>query len=626
MMRGRRVSAPTAKQGTAPRQPLGVPMTDVDVEFYEPGDGDAPPKEHQKATVATAVAVTDSDPFAESVLESMASASSVPTNTKDAGIKAWDPLNELHPQVAERPDRPLPSDGIMWDVDKATKALKRHVTDDERPDARYGREYFTELLRRRLEQEANQVYKFAKLLDGNLQGRARSAQPFNSVWLSNSPGGAAVSMIFQNLLRDVTSGGAAVLASLVEPKEVLPDVLRKLKQGLTDAAGDEATKALGITTEAGRIAAAQAIEGTRERALQFAEHAVKISAAAKDLPDELAGSIVREVIGLGNAALASPAVGAGGSRAIHVSLADAPPPVPGGAAAPPAGSGDAGGGGGGAAPPVPPALPKGGNATFDRAKKALELAERQISNPEYQLYRIMTDNPTEAKLKAWDLLYFNGGRYVRPKTTASVSKDLEAFRVISKIIIDINSPKDDKNASDANALIATYQATENTGLLFIDDSARAAILRAYDIIRYTHGNQSVPLIAFITQEAVMSRFAEFVAWVYHSPPGAAMPRGSSVSGAARHDQNYYLLGRWLAACEYRNGILVPPGYDSFKVAERRAREKRISDYVERYGAYPTGDPSVDRARKLRTLGDVAAAREEAERRAVVFAHLSGGSV
>jgi hypothetical protein len=69
-------------------------------------------------------------------------------------------------------------------------------------------------------------------------------------------------------------------------------------------------------------------------------------------------------------------------------------------------------GGGGGAVPKPPAggaiaVPKGAGEKLvglDRAKAALELAKEQISNPEYQLFRIMNDNPSEAKLKAWDIL------------------------------------------------------------------------------------------------------------------------------------------------------------------------------------------------------------------------------
>ena len=605
LLRGSSVAMVRAQAGAKPV--AGVEMSDIDVRFFDPS----------QAPVEAPVPVP-------------AAAERLPTNLRDAEIKAWDPLHELNPQVADPPDYPLPSDGVVYNVDKDGRVTGRHAADDERPNAPYGRAYFAELLQRRLEQEANQVYKFAKLLDGNLQGRSRAAQALSSVWLSNNPGGSAISMIFQNLLNDVTAGGGGrAVGALVDPGEILPSARKHLLAGLDDAAGSQATEALGITTEAGRVAAAQAVDGSREKAMQFAEHAVKISNAAKDLPDTLAGSLVREVIGLGNAALASPAVAAGVTIVPLVDIGPpgvAPPPaaaVP-KIAAPPAAPK-------GGAIPVPPAMiavPKGVGDRLvdkDRGQVALELASRQIVNADFQLYRIMNDNPTEAKLKAWDLLYFNGSRYIRPKSVASLAKDLEALRVITKILNDTKGSSSGRDSS-ANALIASYQATENTGMLFIDDTARAAILRAYDKIRYTHGNQRVPLISFMTQETVQSRFAEFVAWVYHAPPGAATPRGSSVSGASRYDQDMHLIGKWLAACDYCNGILVPPGYDALQVAVRYDREKRIADHVETHGAYPTGDPRMDRPRKIRTNGDLAAAREEEARRARAVAYLAGGSL
>lgn len=585
----------TAKPIAAP--PPGPEMSEINVKFFDSIE------EAEAAKIAAAAKPTQPPP------------TQVPTDTAEVGLKVWDPFSELRVPISEPRDQALPTDGIMWDV-AADGTFKRHVPDDERPNAPFGRAYFRELLRARLEQEQNAVYQFISLLDGNLQGRSRSAQALGSMWLANNPGGSAISMIFQNLLGDVTAGVAGrPMSSTIDADKILPAVKQNLLEGLEATAGKRATDALGIDTEAGRVAAAQSVDGSRNKALDFAERAVKISVAAKDLPDPLVGGLVRDVVGLGNAALASPSVAAG----VTIVPLDTPAPAV-GAPSP-------------SVPklPVAPAVlavPKGVGASLEgknRSQVALELAAKQIVNADYQLYMIMNDNPTEAKLKAWDLLYHDGRKYVRPRSVPAFAKELEAVKTITKLLNDASGASSSRD-SNANALIAHYQSAENTGFLFIENTARAAIMRAYDQIRYAHGNQSVPLIAFMTQEAVQSRFAEYVAWVYHSPPGAAVPRGGAVSGALRYDENMYQLGKWLASCSYRNGRLVPPGYNPLDVAVRHAREHQIEQSVAMNGYYPTGNERLDRAKRIRTQGEAADRRAEDERRARVMAFLSGGSV
>lgn len=589
---------------------IGVPVSNIRVRFTDAPAEPTPVTETLADAPATSTAVLPD---------------SIPGEVSPAGKRAWNASADWRVPVMDEPAFPLPSDGVMWREElrpDGTKVLVRHEPADEAPTAPFGQSYYRELVRRTLELEQDAVYQFVTLLDGHLKSQGLKDK---SLWVaSGGAGGQAISFVFQNLLSSAGVAGVAgpSVGSAVNKNEYLDRVKSSLLEGLESAAGDKATKALGIDTTAGRIAATLALDGSRRQALDYAERVVKITNSAKDLPDRLTGELVREVIGLGGEAVGSVAAG----------TRPAAPVVPLGDVAAPAALGGLSSGGAGSAPPRPPAggaiaVPKGAGdrlVGMDRAKAALELAKQQIANPEYQLFRIMNDNPTEAKLKAWDILYFDGAKYVRPRTPATMAKDLEALRTIMRILND--SRGSTARDAAASSLISSYQAAENTGLLFIDATARAQINRAYQNIRHTHGNQSVPLISYMTQHAVRDRFAEYVACLYQQPAGAVAPRGSSATAAAHVAQNTYLLGEWLAECRFVGNRLLHPSHNFAQDEQRQRREQGVDLYVQSFGAYPTGEERVDRAKRARTLGEVAREREERERLERTITYLKSGSL
>lgn len=584
---------------------IGVPVSTIRVRFT-----DSPNETMEEAT----------EPV-EPPAQANPSSNAIPQGVAASGKRAWNTGTDWRVPVMDAPEFPLPSDGVMWREEvgpDGAKVLVRHQPNDENPTAPFGQAYYHELVRRTLELEQDAVYQFVSLLDGHLKSQGMKDK---SLWLaSGGAGGQAISFVFQNLLSTTgsTNIGGPGVGSAVDKNEYLERVKKSLAEGLESAAGDKATRALGIDTTAGKVAATLVVDGSRRQALDYAERVVKITNSAKDLPDRLTGELVREVIGLGNEVVGSVAVG-GKPAAPIVPLGDVAAPA-------------ALGGGGGGGVPKPPAggaiaVPKGAGdklVGLDRAKAALELAKEQIANPEYQLFRIMNDNPSDAKLKAWDILYYDGAKYVRPRTPATMAKDLEALRTIMRILNDSRG----STARDAAAtsLITSYQAAENTGLLFIDTTAKAQINRAYQNIRNTHGNQSVPLISYMTQHAVRDRFAEYVACLYQQPAGAIAPRGSSASAAGIVANNTWLLGEWLADCRFVGGRLLHPSHNFAQDAQRQRREQGVDLYVQSFGAYPTGDERVDRAKRTRTLGDVAREKEERERLERTLTYLKSGSL
>lgn len=588
---------------------IGVPVSTIRVRFT-----DSPNEMMMEEDAAAAT-----EPV-EPPTQATPTSASIPQGVAPSGKRAWNTGSDWRVPVMDEPEFPLPSDGVMWREEvgpDGSKVLVRHQPNDENPTAPFGQAYYRELVRRTLELEQDAVYQFVSLLDGHLKSQGMKDK---SLWLaSGGAGGQAISFVFQNLLSTTgsTNIGGPGVGSAVDKNEYLERVKKSLADGLESAAGDRATKALGIDTTAGKVAATLVVDGSRRQALDYAERVVKITNSAKDLPDRLTGELVREVIGLGNEVVGSVAVG-GKPAAPIVPLGDVAAPAA------------LGGGGGGV--PKPPAggaiaVPKGAGdklVGLDRAKAALELAKEQIANPEYQLFRIMNDNPSDAKLKAWDILYYDGAKYVRPRTPATMAKDLEALRTIMRILNDSrgNTARD----AAASSLITSYQAAENTGLLFIDTTAKAQINRAYQNIRNTHGNQSVPLISYMTQHAVRDRFAEYVACLYQQPAGAMAPRGSSASAAGIVANNTWLLGEWLAECRFVGSRLLHPSHNFAQDAQRQRREQGVDLYVQSFGAYPTGDERVDRAKRTRTLGDVAREKEERERLERTLTYLKSGSL
>lgn len=194
---------------------------------------------------------------------------------------------------------------------------------------------------------------------------------------------------------------------------------------------------------------------------------------------------------------------------------------------------------------------------------------------------------------------------------ASVVKDIEAARTVERILNGVTSAAS-KGMSLSNA-VAHFRSVENTGMLFIDSTVEFAIRRAYDYLRYTHGQQSIPLVSFMTQESVNARFAELVAILYHRPPGASQPRGSTASSVVDADMDLYLLGKWLARCRMVGFTIVAPDTDLYALEQRRRKERSIDQFVQATGKYPTSD-SLVAPKRVRSAA--AARREEENRKAI----------